>query len=158
MADEQKHPWYKSVPGVLTAATGFVAALSGLVAGLNQLGVFKREPAPVTVVAPAPPDSAARQRAAGTAGGSSSSAAPASAPRVPAPAPAPAPATTVATVPTTVPLAVLGTSAQRADAGHPLSVSNPFTAANLTGLVALVILGASMALFTRVRGRVARTA
>jgi len=74
------------------------------------------------------------------------------------PAPAPAPATTVATVPTTVPLAVLGTSAQRADAGHPLSVSNPFTAANLTGLVALVIIGASMALFTRVRGRVARTA
>lgn len=71
MADEPKQPWYKSVPGMLTAATGFVAALSGLVAGLNQLGAFKRAPAPVTVSAPAPPQSA------GTAGGSSSSATPA---------------------------------------------------------------------------------
>ncbi len=51
MADEQKQPWYKSVPGTLTAATGFIAAVSGLVAGLNQLGVFKREqPAPQAVV------------------------------------------------------------------------------------------------------------
>ena len=37
-------------------------------------------------------------------------------------------------------------------------VSNPFTSANLAGLVALVILGASMAVFTRVHGHVARTA
>jgi hypothetical protein len=60
--------------------------------------------------------------------------------------------------PPTVPLAVLGTSAQRVPDGHSLGVSNPFTVANLTGLVALVILGASMAMFTRVRTRVARTA
>jgi hypothetical protein len=73
--------------------------------------------------------------------------------------PAPAPVTTVATAaPTTVPLAVLGTSAARAPVGHPLGVSNPFTSANLAGLVALVILGASMAVFTRVHGHVARTA
>jgi hypothetical protein len=51
MADEQKQPWYKSLPGTLTAATGFIAAVSGLVAGLNQLGVFKHEqPAPQAVV------------------------------------------------------------------------------------------------------------
>ena len=73
--------------------------------------------------------------------------------------PAPVPATTVATTaPTTVPLAVLATSAQRAPVGHPLGVSNPFTPANLTGLIAFVILGASMAMFTRVHMRVARTA
>jgi hypothetical protein len=49
VADEPKQPWLKSIPGVLTAATGFIAALSGLVAGLNQLGVFQREPAPAVV-------------------------------------------------------------------------------------------------------------
>jgi hypothetical protein len=55
MADEPKQPWYKSVPGTLTAATGFIAALSGLVAGINQLGLFKRaHPAPQTATAPAP--------------------------------------------------------------------------------------------------------
>ena len=56
MADDQQHSWWKSLPGILTAATGFVAALSGLVAGLNQLGVFRREqaPQPVTVTVPVP--------------------------------------------------------------------------------------------------------
>jgi len=49
VADEPKQPWLKSIPGVLTAATGFIAALSGLVAGLNQLGVFQREPAPAVL-------------------------------------------------------------------------------------------------------------
>ena len=60
MAGEEKPSWWKSVPGLLTAATGFVAALSGLVAGLNQLNVFRREaPAPqVVATAPAPPASA----------------------------------------------------------------------------------------------------
>jgi Cysteine-rich secretory protein family len=101
-------------------------------------------PKPATAPRPAPaPVHAAPVHAAATA----------------APAPAPAPATTVATAaPTTVPLAVLGTSAERAPVDHPLGLPNPFTAANLTGLVALVILGASMAVFTRVHGRVARTA
>ena len=40
------------MPGILTAATGFVAALTGLVAGLSQLGVFERRPpAPQEVAA-----------------------------------------------------------------------------------------------------------
>jgi len=73
-------------------------------------------------------------------------------------APAPAPvATTVATAPTTVPLAVLGTSTKRATGVHGLRVLNPFTAANLIGLVALAFLGASMAMFARVRVRVTRS-
>jgi hypothetical protein len=54
VADEQKVPWWKSLPGLLTAATGFVAALSGLVAGLNQLGVFRHPPPGAPVVASTP--------------------------------------------------------------------------------------------------------
>ena len=54
MADEQHPSWWKSLPGILTAATGFVAALSGLVAGLNQLGVFRRDEPPAQVVGTAP--------------------------------------------------------------------------------------------------------
>jgi hypothetical protein len=59
MAEQQKSSWWSSVPGLLTAATGFVAALSGLVAGLNQLGLFRRdEPvARVEVTAAAPRES-----------------------------------------------------------------------------------------------------
>jgi hypothetical protein len=59
VAEEQKPSWWKSLPGVLTAATGFIAALSGLVAGINQLGLFKREQtaAPVVITTPAPRDS-----------------------------------------------------------------------------------------------------
>ena len=64
MADEPKHPWYKSVPGILTAATGFIAALSGLVAGLNQLGVFHREPPPAAVVSPTPSDNTSQDTSA----------------------------------------------------------------------------------------------
>jgi hypothetical protein len=69
VADEPKQPWLKSIPGVLTAATGFIAALSGLVAGLNQLGVFHREPTPPAVgVSPMPSDNTAQDtsRALGT--------------------------------------------------------------------------------------------
>jgi hypothetical protein len=61
-----------------------------------------------------------------------------------------APAATVAPAPaTTVPLAVLGTSTERPATGPVGGVANPFTATNLTGLMALVALGASMALFAR---------
>jgi len=106
--------------------------------------------------APAPPRSAARPAPR-----------PASAPRpVSAPAHAvahpaaaapvaAAVATTVATAPPTVPLAVLGSSAERPAPSSGLSVTNPFTATNLLGLVALTVLGASMALFSRVRLRTA---
>jgi hypothetical protein len=55
VADEPKQPWYKSIPGILTAATGFIAALSGLVAGLNQLGAFRREPPAAVVGSPPTP-------------------------------------------------------------------------------------------------------
>jgi hypothetical protein len=108
LADEQKQPWYKSLPGLLTAATGFVAALSGLVAGLNQLGVFKREPPAQQVVGSLPGrDTASAHAAAPVMGGSASSAEPGPASSVTPPAaqraatppagtgrrPAPAPAT-----------------------------------------------------------------
>jgi len=53
VADEQQPSWWKSLPGILTAATGFVAAMSGLVAGLNQLGVFRREEPPPQAVSTA---------------------------------------------------------------------------------------------------------
>jgi hypothetical protein len=100
MADEEKPSWWKSVPGLLTAATGFVAALSGLVAGLNQVGVFRREaPAPqVVATAPAPPASApdaptADKPAPSTTGRPAPAAAPK--PRTATP-PSPAPTTTTA--------------------------------------------------------------
>ena len=62
MTDDPKPPWHKSIPGVLTAATGFIAAVSGLLAGLNQLGVFRREPPPSAVVgiSPTPSDNTAQ--------------------------------------------------------------------------------------------------
>ncbi|HUR93386.1 MAG TPA: hypothetical protein VMY76_02300 [Gemmatimonadales bacterium] len=87
MADEPKQSWWKSLPGILTTATGFIAALSGLVAGLNQLGLFKRaEPAtPIQVAAPAPRDTVAGPQGSTTVGGSTSSAARAPATGAPAP-------------------------------------------------------------------------
>src|SRR6185503_5449263 len=62
VTDEPKQPWHRSLPGMLTAATGFIAAVSGLVAGLNQLGVFHREPTPPAVVgiSPTPSDNTAQ--------------------------------------------------------------------------------------------------
>lgn len=83
MANEQKPSWWNSVPGMLTAATGFVAALSGLVAGLNQLGMFRREePAPQAVATtPAPPATTAVEPAAPVTGKPASSTAPAPAPK-----------------------------------------------------------------------------
>ena len=62
MTDDPKPPWHKSIPGVLTTATGFIAAVSGLLAGLNQLGVFRREPPPSAVVgiSPTPSDHTAQ--------------------------------------------------------------------------------------------------
>jgi hypothetical protein len=62
VAGESGQRWYKSIPGILTTATGLIAAVSGLVAGLNQLGVFRREPPPAAVVGmtPAVPDKTAQ--------------------------------------------------------------------------------------------------
>ena len=64
------------------------------------------------------------------------------------PAPAPTVAPTTVPVAPTVPLVVLGASTKRAP---EVPVQNPFTPANVTGLIALVVLGASMALVVRVR-------
>ncbi|HET6576991.1 MAG TPA: hypothetical protein VFG66_01630 [Gemmatimonadales bacterium] len=96
MASEEKPSWWKSVPGILTAATGFVAALSGLVAGLNQLGAFRRpEPAPqVVATAPAPPESTSEEPATPEAEKPAPSTA-----RPPAPATAPKPRTGTAPSP-----------------------------------------------------------
>lgn len=46
--------WWQSVPGMLTAMAALVAAISGLISGLNQVGAFdrfKRPPAPSAVPA-----------------------------------------------------------------------------------------------------------
>ncbi|MEK6571386.1 MAG: hypothetical protein AABZ61_08460 [Bacteroidota bacterium] len=32
--------WWKTVPGILTAAAGIITALAGLIVALNQIGVF----------------------------------------------------------------------------------------------------------------------
>jgi hypothetical protein len=95
VGDEIKQPWYKSIPGILTAATGLIAALSGLVAGLNQLGAFRREPPAATVgMTPAPADNTAQDSAHSAAAMAHDSAAlaPAASPRVSAPSPAAPPA------------------------------------------------------------------
>jgi hypothetical protein len=99
--DEPRQPWYKSLPGILTAATGFIAAMSGLVAGLNQLGVFRRQPPPAVVgTATAPADntaqdsvSSAAARPATPPGGISSPASSAGPmpPATPKPSPTPSP-------------------------------------------------------------------
>jgi hypothetical protein len=94
VADEQRQSWWKSIPGMLTAATGFVAALSGLVAGINQLGLLRREQASQQEIAAAP---ASREPAtapvAPSTGGGSSTTAPVPSPGVPrAPEPARTPA------------------------------------------------------------------
>ncbi len=102
MADEPKPSWWKSIPGTLTAATGFIAALSGLVAGINQLGVFRRESSATQVVgtAPAPTptpaeSTATKPPAPATNGGSSTAPAPtpvAPVPSDPSPGASPRPA------------------------------------------------------------------
>jgi hypothetical protein len=100
VADEQKQSRWKSLPGVLTTATGLVAALSGLVAGLNQLGVFRREPSAAQAVsaAPAPRESTHRDSAAAVIAESASTNghARASAPARPTTAPTPTPPITTA--------------------------------------------------------------
>jgi len=75
-------------------------------------------------------------------------------------APAPATPTVVTTAPApvaSVPIAVLGASSKRAAPAPDISAASPFTRTNLVGLLALGVLGTSMAMFSRVRVRV-RTA
>ncbi|MDQ3426289.1 MAG: hypothetical protein M3477_00525 [Gemmatimonadota bacterium] len=43
MAKDQSSPrWWQTAPGLLTAGAAFVAAVSGLIGGLNQIGAFDR--------------------------------------------------------------------------------------------------------------------
>lgn len=100
MADGPRESWWKSLPGLLTAATGFVAALSGLVAGLNQLGVFRRDqPAPQVVsTAPGPRDTSPEETAT-VPRASSSSTAPAAEPGRDVPEPVSAPSRLPAATP-----------------------------------------------------------
>ncbi|MBA2459396.1 MAG: hypothetical protein H0V43_10645 [Gemmatimonadales bacterium] len=44
MPEQRNQGWWHTVPGLLTAAAAFVGALSGLLAGLNQMGLFDRSP------------------------------------------------------------------------------------------------------------------
>ena len=134
MGEGEKQPFWKSLPGLLTAATGFVAALSGLVAGLNQLGAFRREEpaAPVTAAAPALRESTLSESAPGTGEESTStgSAPPRAAVpsttatrRPPAPAPAPAPRSTPA--PGTTPAPDSTHAAPRLAKGTTLELTVP---------------------------------
>jgi hypothetical protein len=100
--------------------------------------------APRPVVHPAPKPASAPRPAPVHAANVSASAKPAPVPVRAAPA-------TTAVPPPTVPLAVLGASTERAPGGSGVPVPNPFNPANLAGLVALVMLGAAMAMVARVR-------
>jgi hypothetical protein len=132
MAEQDKAKWWSSLPGMLTAATGFVAALSGLIAGLGQLGVFDRRetaaPQEVAATPAAPPRAEVEEH---TAAGDSARAdsppaavraAPAPVPRSAAPrspsglAPGPAPAPVAPRVGTSAPAAdtVTGRTERRA--------------------------------------------
>lgn len=69
MTQERKPSgWWQSVPGVLTAVAAFVAAVSGLIGGLNQTGLLDRLKSPPTA-APAAARTT-RDSAAGTVGAS----------------------------------------------------------------------------------------
>jgi hypothetical protein len=47
MAEGQRPPkWWQTVPGILTATAAIVTAVTGLIAALNQTGVFDRKPQP----------------------------------------------------------------------------------------------------------------
>src|SRR5437588_4409912 len=117
------------------------------------------KPAP-RPAAPAPPKAVTRPPAAKPAPRfvtAPRAAAPAHAAATAAPMPAPAPAPTAVPTPTTVPLAVLGTNTHRVPAATGSTIANPFTPDRLAALVALVLLGSTMALFFRVRQRIAVT-
>jgi serine/threonine kinase PknH len=66
MADnsEEKQPWWRTLPAILAAITAFITAITGLVIGLHQAGVFGRQGSPATTsVAPSAADAAPVQPA-----------------------------------------------------------------------------------------------
>ena len=105
--------------------------------------------------APAAPRPAPRPAASRPAAAPRPVAAPVHAAAAPVTSHTPIPTTAATMAPTTsVPLAVLGTSTQRAPVVASGGPTDPFTVARLTGLVALVLMGAAMALVSRVRSTV----
>ncbi len=45
MAENQHDQnWWSTIPGILTGATGVIAAVSGLIVALHQIGVFEKPP------------------------------------------------------------------------------------------------------------------
>ena len=56
MADnaEKKQSWWLTLPGILAAITACITAVTGLVVGLKQVGLFGTDVSPTTTSAPAP--------------------------------------------------------------------------------------------------------
>ena len=49
---EKKQSWWLTLPGLLTAMTGFIGAITALIIGLNQVGLFGSHVSPTTTSAP----------------------------------------------------------------------------------------------------------
>jgi hypothetical protein len=43
MGEEKPQSWWKTFPGILTAAAGFITAVSGLIVALHQAGIFENK-------------------------------------------------------------------------------------------------------------------
>jgi hypothetical protein len=86
MADERNKPsWWQSAPGLMTATAAVIAAVSGLLGGLNQMGIFdrwKQSPAVESASRSATvPESASTTRETGTTGNVPRSTTPTTAPK-----------------------------------------------------------------------------
>jgi hypothetical protein len=47
----ERHAWWQTAPGLLTAAAGIITAVTGLVVALNQAGIFEqKKPRPAAAV------------------------------------------------------------------------------------------------------------
>lgn len=56
MADDQHKPgWWQTAPGLMTAVAAMIAAVTGLITGLNQAGLLDRTPPAPVAQAPAQP-------------------------------------------------------------------------------------------------------
>ncbi len=94
MADERNRPgWWQSAPGVMTSTAAVIAAVTGLLGGLSQLGVLDRWSRPAAANPPATPAATARGPKQDTAAGRT---APPTRSALRPTAPSPSPATTPA--------------------------------------------------------------
>ena len=50
MDEEKPQSWWKTLPGIMTAVTAFLTAITGLIVALHQTGMFSgvQEPSPKT--------------------------------------------------------------------------------------------------------------